>query len=488
MSAENSTKGAVLWTIVETFANRAIGFIVQLLLARLLMPGDFAQIAMLTLFMSIGDALVDGGMTSSLIRTKDLTETDYSTVFYLNILVAFIVYCLIFFIAPYVADFYKEGELKNLLRIYAIVIVIKSFVGVQTTRMIKSMNFKKQVTIQIPSLIVGGAVGIICAKMGFKAWSLVYMSITQTLMSSIQYWLYFRWMPIRVFDSKIFKKHFNYGYKLTLTSLVNSVVGDSYNVLIGKVYTKQDLGYYNRSNVFTNLPAFLFSRTINKVTFPLFSRHQDDNVTLKKVYRKILITVTYFFTPITALMFFLADDLFKFLLTPEWAGAIPFFQILTLTSWLIPLQTHNLNIMKAKGYSSFVLKTNTIRRIFEVAGILILILIRLDIMILLWYQFSIALSIVILNTYYAGRQIKYPMHKQFWDISGTILLSFLLGLLLKLFSSNNNFTHSYLIKISIFCIIYGLCYVFISKLLKFEGFRYAKEYLNFALVKLKKIK
>ncbi len=177
MSLKEKTNSGLIWTFAESFASRGIGFIVQIVLARILLPEEFGLIAMIMVFIGIGHSLVDSGMTQSLIRTIKPDQRDYSTVFFINIFVSLLVYAIIYFSAPAIARFYDQEILVSLVRVYALIIIIQSFVTVQITRMTKEMNFRIQMIIQIPSIIVGGVVGIVLALLGWGVWSLVYFLV-----------------------------------------------------------------------------------------------------------------------------------------------------------------------------------------------------------------------------------------------------------------------------------------------------------------------
>src|SRR5690606_34702324 len=209
----------VIWTFAQQFSVQLINFGVQIILARLLMPEDFGLIAMLTVFINLGQMLMDGGMTTSLIRTKSPTQLDYSTVFVSNFIVSIGIYLLIFITAPFVASFYEQGVLQNILRVYALTFVIRSFVAVHVAKLTKEMNFKTQMKLQVPSTIIGAIVGVIMAYADYGVWSLVWMNLVQTIVFTLQNWIFIKWSPSLIFNKKKFKHHFNFGYKMTLSGL-----------------------------------------------------------------------------------------------------------------------------------------------------------------------------------------------------------------------------------------------------------------------------
>src|SRR5690606_30858750 len=195
------------------------------------MPQDFGLVAMIMVFISIGQTLMDGGMTSSLIRMKRPDQLDYSTVFVANFIVSLGIYLFVFAIAPLIADFYNQETLKNILRVFALTFVIRSFVAVHVAKLTKEMNFKTQMRLQIPSTIIGAIVGVVLAYKGYGVWSLVWLNLIQTIVFTIQNWIFIKWRPSFIFNKKRFKYHFNFGYKLTLSALLDSIYNDGYRIV-----------------------------------------------------------------------------------------------------------------------------------------------------------------------------------------------------------------------------------------------------------------
>jgi len=427
MSLRQKTISGLIWTFAEQFAGKGIGFIVQIVLARILMPEEFGLIAMIMVFIGIGNSMVDSGMTSSLIRTVNPDQRDYSTVFFINIIVSFFVYGIIYLSAPAIAAFYEQPILVDLVRVYALIIVIQSFVTVQITRMTKEMNFRIQVIILLPSIIIGGIVGITMALNGWGVWSLVYMALTRTLISTVQYWFYTGWRPDLLIDSKILWKHFNFGYKLTLSGLLFTLFNNIYNIVFGKYFSATEVGYYTKSNELQRFPVVTMATALNKVTYPLFAEIQDDREKLHQVYKKLMKLVLFLTAPLLTLGFVLAEPLFQFILTEKWMPAVPYFRILCLVGLFYPIHSYNLNILKVKGRSDVYLRLTIIKRAITLLGIFILI--PYGIFALLYFQvFTNTLSLYI-NSYYSGYYINYPANKQFKDLLPIILIAIIPGFL-----------------------------------------------------------
>lgn len=420
MSLKQKTISGLFWTFGEQFTSKGIGFLVQIVLARILLPEEFGLIAMITVFIGIGHSMVDSGMTSSLIRTINPDQRDYSTVFYINVIVSFVVYGIIYVCAPAIGSFYEQPMLVDLVRVYALIIVIQSFVTVQITRMTKEMNFRIQMIIQVPSIIVGGIVGIILASRGWGVWALVYMALVKTIISTVQYWFYTGWRPDWVFDRQRLWEHFNFGYKLTLAGFINIIFINAYNIVIGKFFSAAQVGFYSKADDLQRFPVQSISTALSKVTFPMFSEIQKDNVKLKMVYRKVMQQVMFWITPMLTFGYIAAEPLFRYVLTEKWLPAVPYFQVICFVGLLYPIQAYNLNVLKVKGRSDLFLKLSIIKRSITTLGIILAI--PYGIFALLYFQVINSLISYFINSYYTGIFIQYPALKQLRDIIPIILI------------------------------------------------------------------
>ena len=427
MGLKQKTVIGLFWSFSQQFSSQIIAFAVSIILARLLSPSDFGLIGMLSIFISLGNSLMDSGMTSSIIRTVDADQKDYSTVFLINITSSIVIYIVVFFGAPFIALFYDQPILKDIVRLYSLTFVFTAFMGIQSAKLTKEMKFRLQMLIQIPSVIIGGIVGILFAYQGYGVWSLVYMSLVQTLLLSAQHWLYSGWRPSLKFDLERFKLHFGFGYKITLSGLIVMVYDNIFTIIIGKYYSAAQLGFYTRALSLRQLPISNLSSALNKVTYPMLSLLNSDDVKLKEVYRRLMQQVIFWIVPLLIFLIVVAEPLIKFLLTDKWLPAVPYFQILCLTGIFLPLQGYNGNILKVKGRTDTILKIQIFQKIFGIIGIIIVL--PFGIFGLLYFQLFSAVVDYIIGAFYGGKMINYHILEQLNDISPSIGLAFLIGFL-----------------------------------------------------------
>ncbi|WP_107040073.1 lipopolysaccharide biosynthesis protein [Brumimicrobium mesophilum] len=467
MSLRKKSIQGVLWVFIQQFSNQAVTFVISIFLARILLPEDFGLIGMITVFMALSQVLLNAGLTQSLIRQPKPQQIDYSTVFYFNISVSVILYLVIFLCAGLIADFYTQPILRNIIRFYSLTIVINAFGAVQFTKLTKEMNFKTQMTVTVPSLIISGIVGVILAYMDFGVWSLVYMAILQSLLSTIQVWFRSGWIPSFEFSKRRFRYHFSFSYKLGLSGILNSVYSNIYQIIIGKFFAPALVGFYTRAVTMKNLPVTNIANSLNKVTYPMFAEIQNDNVRLKKVYKMILQSVIFILAPIMIYLMVVAEPLFRFLFTEKWLPAVPYFQILCVSGIIFPIHSYNLNILKVKGRSDLFLKLEIAKKVLGV--IVIIISIQYGIIALLWGQLISSILALFINSYYSGRFIEYKIWSQLKDISPIFIISGLVGIIGWYLDSNVFSNLNDLLRIFLPAFIGLVLFVGISFTLKLEA-------------------
>lgn len=466
MSLKKQALIGFIWSFLQQFCTQLITFSVQLVLARILMPSEFGLIGMLTVFIGIGTALFEGGMTSSLIRVSTVDTKDYSTVFFFNLGVSVLIYLLFFLSAPYIALFYKQPVLTDIARVYGLSFIFLSLGTVQNTILTREMKFKKQTLITFPALLIGSIVGILLANNGYGVWSLVYSMLATNLLTSIFLWFSSDWRPQLIFDEDKFRLHFHYGYKMTLSSLLDTIFTNIYQIIIGRFYSPVLVGYYTRANSLMMLPVGNVSAALNKVVFPLFSKVQDDIPALRATYKKIMLVVIFVITPIIVLMALLADQLVVFLFTEKWLPIVPIFQIICFSGILYPLHLYNLLILQVKGRSDLFLKLEVIKKLIVVVIIIISFLYGFT-SLLVGYVLASIVALFI-NTHYAGKMIDYTMKQQLFDILPIFVISICMGLVV-FYMNSNLIAYNNISRLIISSSAGLIIYIFLAFIFKFQS-------------------
>nr|WP_262912762.1 lipopolysaccharide biosynthesis protein [Membranihabitans marinus] len=445
---------SLLFVLLEQFFNRGFRFVLNIVLARLLLPEDFGLIAIVIIIVEIGQSLVGSGMTASLIRSTEVNERDYSTVFVINLVSSIFLYGLLFVASPWIADFFNAEELTLIIRLLGTSLIIGSLYSVHWTIWIKELQFKTLFVVQSPALVISGGVGVIMAYNDYGLWSLLYMYLTQSILTAVFVYLWSDWRPRFIIDGERGRQHFDFGYKLALSSLLQTFFKYIYDLMIGKMYLASVLGLYNRAYAMQNfLPSLLVSST-NKIIFPLFSKMQSDDEFLKQNYKKLLSMVYLILTPALVFVYIMAENLFVFLLTDKWLAAVPYFQLLCVVGLLQPLQAYNMTLLKVFGRSDLYLRLEVIKKILLVLGLLIIF--PYGIYGLLYFQIGYGVIELYLNAFYSRRFIKYALFQQFQDIIVVIIMPIVIGVLC--YGFYKFFIYDVIPSPLLHCLVFGMGY------------------------------
>lgn len=420
-SLKQKTVNGLFWSFIDNFSSQGITFIVGIVLARLLTPKEFGLIGMITIFIAISQSFTNSGFSQALIRKKEVSDTDLSTVFYFNFGVGLLFFALLFLTAPLISNFFDEPQLTDLVRVLASVLIINSVTIIQRTILTKRIDFKLQTKISVISNLLSGCVGIGMAYSGFGVWSLVARTISQQGFTSLFLWLWNRWKPSLVFSIASFKELFSFGSKLLFSGLIDTMYRNIYYLIIGKYFSAADLGFYTRADLFKRLPAQNISTVMSQVTYPVLAQMQDDPVKLKAAYKRMIKSIMFISFILMAGMAATAEPLVITLIGEQWRPSILYLQLLTFVGVMYPLHSLNLNMLNVQGRSDLFLKLEIIKKIMVIPTIIIGIYFGITIMILgMWVNTIIAYY---LNSYYSGRFIKYPMREQITDIFPSFLLA-----------------------------------------------------------------
>ena len=472
MSLRKQATSGMVWTFAEQFGNQIIGFVVSLILARILLPAEFGLIGMIAILVGLGRVLVDSGLTQSLIRDENSNQEDYSTVFYFNLIISIIIYLLAYAIAPYISDFYDQPILIKIIRLYCLTFIFSAFKSVQMTRLTKKMDFKLQTLITMPSNVIGGVTGIVMAYSGFGVFSLVWSQIIISIVSTIQVWIYSKWKPSWQFNYLKFKDHFNFGYKLALSGIMDVLFKNSYLIIIGKFFPPQQVGFYTRAETMNQLPVNNISNALKKVTYPLFAKIQNDDLRLKRVYKQLMQMLVYILAPVLIFLAILGEPIFRLLFTEKWLPAVPYFQILCITGIIRPILNYNLNVLMVKGRSDLCLKLKSYEKLLILLGIAIGF--QFGIFGLLYAQVAVSLITFFMNAHYTDKFIDYSAWEQIKSLVPTITLALASGAIVY-FIDYFIYSSIDIVRIVVSGGIGGLVYIGISIIFKMDSYFHFKK-------------
>lgn len=423
--AKQKAINSLFWSTVEKFSAKGVQFLLGIILARLLLPEDYGLIGIISIFMAISTTITDSGFRSALIQKKNRDEKDFSTVFFFNIVVAILFYIILFFAAPLISLFFENEALTLLIRVSMISIIINSFAVVQIAKFSIDLDFKTQTKATIISILISGSVGISMAYYGFGVWALVTQSILRCIVNVILLCFYSRWIPLDGFHKDRFKSLFSFGYKLLISSLLETIYRNIYLIIIGKFFTIKELGFYTRAKQFSDFPSSNLTQILDRVTFPLLSKIQNDKQKLTEKYRLLIGYSSLVFFPIMILLLTLAKPIVILVLTEKWLSVVWILQLLCVASIWYPIHALNLNILKVMGRSDLFLKLEVYKKI--ITTIILIISLPLGIKALLIGQIIVSSVTLLLNTFYTQIFIEYSSISQFKDITIVLFFNVLMG-------------------------------------------------------------
>lgn len=422
---KKETVKGVAWSGVERLSTSCVQFIANIILARLLAPEDFGLLAMIAIFIQISQTFIDSGFSNALIQKKDRTQLDYSTVFFFNLGISGLLYIVLFFCSPLIADFFGNPKLTSLTRIVGLNLIIGALVSVHRTKLTIELRFKIQSIITLSSSLISSILAIWMAYAGFGVWSLVTLTVINILLQTILIYIIIKWRPSFVFSNKSFQKLFGYSSKLLGASIIHLLYRNLYPIAIGKKFSALQLGYFNRADLFAMYPASTVSSVVSRVAFPIFSRIQNDNARLKGAYIKYINFSSLIIFPLMAGLIVLAKPITIVLLTEKWLPLVPMLQILALDWATDHLCQINLNVLFVKGRSDLALKLEIIKK--TLAIIILFVSLIWGIIGVCWGRLIYGLIAVIINSYYTKSLIGLSIYRQFKILIPPLLYTLLMA-------------------------------------------------------------
>ena len=482
---QKATSG-VAWTSIQKFAGMGVSFIAGIILARLLTPEDYGCIGMLSIFMLLAGAFVDGGFASALIQKKRPTQEDYSTIFFFNLGMSLLMYVILFACAPAIARFYKMPILSSVLRVQGLVLIINALSLIQSNQLRKQFKFKKIAIVTLITSIVSFSVTIIMAYKGFGVWSLVVMNLLTAFIPAVVYWVTNKWFPLWVFSKASFKELFSFGIFMFLTTIITRICNNIQGLLIGRFYNPATMGYYSKAKSTEEMASTSLSSVIDQVAYPLYAEYQNDKPMLINVIKKLTLSIAYITFPMMLLLILLAKPIFVLLYSERWLDSVPYFQILCIAGIAICLQGVNYQAIAAIGKSKAMFSWTLVKRAIGLA-LIVGGLAAFGMKGLLVGMVMQSWLIYLINAYQVHKYVGYKLSIQFFDLLPTMVLSIVswavaYGLVFLLPQWN-----IYVIAV-IRLLVFVVVYLGGSMLFKMESFRLVKETVPMFVAKFNRIK
>lgn len=425
-SLTDKTVKGVGWNSVDRIANYGIGFIIGIVLARLLSPEEYGLLGIIGIFTAIFNIILDSGLSTALIRKHNVTDTDYCTVFWTNLALSFGLTALLYGCTPIIGDFFKRPELVPYLHVMSFILVINALSLTQQARLTKNIDFKTQTKISLIAHVLSGAIGIIMAYLGMGVWALVAQQMTSRLFTTILLWVYNKWCPKLVFSWVSFKDLFGFSWKLLVAQIINTTFNQIYQAVIGKVYSPNTLGQYTRAVQYGHLVASTVGDVVLKVSLPVMSEIQNEDERLLRAFRTIIKTTMFVSSVMLIGMAACAKPLIYVLIGEKWLPCVPMMQILSLSLMIHPLHQININMLTVQGRSDIQLVLQIVKCILAIGPILLGVFVGIYWM-LVGSVFCGWIALL-LNSYYSGRKFNYTWWMQLKDVAPSIIISLVMAI------------------------------------------------------------
>lgn len=466
-SDKKNISSNIMWRFMEKFSAKFVTFFVSIILARLLEPSAYGTVALITVFTTILEVFVDSGLGNALIQKKDADDLDFSSVFFFNIAMCTVLYLLMFFAAPLIAEFYDIPELVPIVRVQSITILISGVKNIQYAYVSREMIFRKFFFATLFGTIVSAIVGLAMAAAGFGVWALVAQPLVNYTIDTIVLWITVQWRPKLIFSWTRLKGLLSYGWKLLIAKLVNTTYMKMRDLLIGKIYSTSDLAFFNKGDTFPAVIVPNITASVDAVMFPAMAKEQDNKTRVRELVKKSIHTSSYLVIPMMTGLIACANPLIRVLLTEKWLPCVPFLYMFCVVYAFWPFSIANLNAIKALGHSEKVLKLEVIEKVFSI-GLLIITLKMGVIWIGISYMVGELFS-TILCAIPNRKLVGYGFIQQFIDLIPLLFASIVMG---GIAYSIQFLGLSDILTLVIQVIVGILVYLILSWLLKLQGFIY----------------
>ncbi|WP_338407188.1 lipopolysaccharide biosynthesis protein [uncultured Flavobacterium sp.] len=457
-----ATKG-IIWSAVDKFAVQFGQFVVSILLARILVPEDFGLIGMLAIFIALSQTFIESGLGIGLIQRQDSTDVDFSTVFVFNLAVSSFFYLLLFIAAPFIAMFFNQPQLTDLIKVLGLNLLIIALAIVQRTKLTIAIDFKSIAKSNVIGMVVGGVFGVIAARSGYGVWALVIQTLLGSLATSVSLWVFSNWSPSIAFSKKSFKSLFGYGSKLLIAGLYAQILNNVYNICLGKFYPTASLGYYTRAKSFADLSAGTVVSVTLQATFPILTAVQNDKEKLVSIYSRLIRMSAFIIIPLMTLIALLAKPIVILLLTEKWVSLIPLLQWMVFARIFFPMSALNMNLLNAVGRSDLFLKVDLYKLPLTILAMVITIPLGIKAMII-GHVVTSALAFLI-NAYLPGKFYGYGPIQQLKDMVPFFIAT--IGMAISVFIMSN-FIDNLVAQLFLGPLLGLVTYLFICWLLKLE--------------------
>lgn len=471
---QRSQTQGFIWSAIERFSAQGIQFILSIIIARLVSPSDYGLIAMLTIFLSLAQSVIDSGFSNALIQKQNRTDIDYSTVFFFNLFISLVIYIIFWFLSPFISSFYNEPQLTDVARFAGLNFIISALAIVQRTKLTISLDFKSQAKITLVSVICGGFIGVCIAWKGYGVWALVFQSLITNLLTTFFLWFNSKWYPSLAFSIQSFRELFSFGSRLLLTGLLATIYNNLYSLVIGKFFNSQSLGYYNRMNTLASFPSSNITSIISRVVYPIQCNMQNCNAELKMNFYQTLRISSFIIFPLMLGLAALSEPLTYVLLSEKWLPASRLLTIICFALMWNHIMFLNWQLLAVKGRSDLSFKSEILKKIVSIIILCVTIPMGVEAMCIGLVCYSFVDIFIII---FFLKPLLYITHKEEIKIlAPSLILGTSMFLIITICI---NLLDNYYIQLIVGFIIGSIFYLGMAYILKFKELNFILNKVNF---------
>lgn len=398
----------VAWNIAEKIGSTLLQAIVSIIVANRIMPDDMGIIAVLTVFVTLSQVVIDSGFSQTLIRKTNATAEDFKAVFRFNLIASLALYAILTATTPWVASYYGWELIRKVAPVLYLLLPLNALCVIQNTIMVKEFRFAQLSTIIFFSSLISGILAIVMALTGFGIWSLVGQRVSMMATKAILLWWKSPWRWRRDIRTGSLREMTPYSLRLIATDMITAIYNNIAQLFIGKIYSADMLGYYNQAQKLKDMPVNATMQSIQSVTFPALAKISDNPTKFDEGYRRVLMLTAFIMLPVMTGLIATADDIYMLLLKPQWHPAIPYFRIMCLIGIFYPISAIAYNVLKVRSNGAIILRLEIIKKV--IMTIILATTIPISVMAIAWGMVAAAACEMVLNIgatlRYAGLKLK----------------------------------------------------------------------------------
>lgn len=451
---EKTAKG-LFWGGVSNGVQQVLNLVFGIFLARMLSQSDYGMVGMLTIFSAVAGSLQEGGFISALNRKKDVTHKDYNAVFWFNSSMGVLIYSILFFCAPLISHFYGIPELTSLARFIFIGLFISSLGIVPTAIMYRNMMVKESAICSFVTLVISGGLGVTLAANGFAYWGIAIQTVVHVLMALLMRLYFVKWRPSLRIDFSPIREMIGFSSKLIITNIFNTINGNIFPLILGKLYTPREVGNYTQANKWNNMGGTLVGSMVGGIAQPVFAKTDGDTERQKRVFRKLLRFTAFVSFPAMFGLALVAKEFIVILLTEKWLESALMMQMLCIAGAFGPISGLFSNLIITRGHSTTYMWCTIALCLSQLAAAVLSAPYGIHTMIMVYVVINICWIIV--WHHYAHREISLRLHEVIKDIAPYLLLAAAFVVVAILLTKDiANLYLSFIIKVLTVGILYAL--------------------------------